>query len=74
MRLLLQRDTDIQSTWWAMQPHCTAKTGWITYEAAANADRRGHILITTCRLGIAVMNALAAVKTLTTITVVDIDD
>ena len=44
-KAILQAQYDIEAGWWARQPRVTAKSGWVTYDAAANPSGRVKKLI-----------------------------
>ena len=48
----LEAEFDIPAGWWALQPRCTAKSGWITWEAAGTARARVARQLAACRMGI----------------------
>ena len=43
--------------WFQAQPRCTAKSGWVTFSAAATAARRVDLQIATSILGIAIIQS-----------------
>jgi hypothetical protein len=56
-RRRLQQQHNIPPTWWANQPRCTTKTGWITHGAAPRRARRAHLQVAACTLGLAIVHA-----------------
>ena len=59
LRLRLETEHQIPPHWWAAQPRCTSKTGWITHSAARCAHRRAQLQTAACTLGIAITHACA---------------
>ena len=53
----LERELGISPGWWANQPRCTAKTGWITSAAASSTERRASLQVAACRLGLTIVAA-----------------
>ena len=49
----------IPAEWWCAQPRVTAKTGWITYGAAATPGRRSELQVAACELGIEILASSA---------------
>jgi hypothetical protein len=54
-RRALEQEYRIMHGWWAAQPRCTAKSGWITVDAAADRRRRVDMQLAACRLGLTVL-------------------
>ena len=44
--------------WWGAQPRVTAKTGWITLDAAPGALRRGRLQLAVAKMGLEILRAL----------------
>ena len=57
-RKAAQRAYNIQASWWAQQPRITSKSGWITYQASPNPQRRAVLQVAACRLGIVVLEGI----------------
>ena len=55
----LEEAHGVREGWWAAQPRCTAMTGWITFGAAADLGQRAALQVAACRLGCAIVRALA---------------
>lgn len=53
----MEREYRIPPAWWAAQPRCTSKTGWITTAAGRTARRRAELQVAACRMGLAVVQA-----------------
>lgn len=57
MRLQLEKEMSVPAQWWAEQPRCTSKSGWVTVDAAPSVEERGARMVAACRLGMAVVAA-----------------
>jgi hypothetical protein len=53
-RVELSVECGIAPSWWAEQPRCTAKTGWVTRGAGPDVGRRAALQVAACRLGLLV--------------------
>lgn len=51
----------LRATFWPSAPKCTAKSGWITYEAHRDADVRSHLAVAAASVALAVMHAEAEI-------------
>ena len=58
IRIELGAEFGIQAAWWGQQRACTSKSGWVTLNAHASADKRVVCQIAACRLGLAIMQAM----------------
>lgn len=54
-RRMINRTFNIDDDWWQRQPRVTTKTGWITYEADRDGDRRSTLQVATCRLAMMII-------------------
>ena len=54
-RAVLQAQFNIDAGWWRAQPRVTAKSGWITYDAATSTDGRVKKLIAANKLGVRIV-------------------
>ena len=59
LRTSLSHTHRIPLEWWANQPRCTCKSGWITVTAAGTFKRRVELQIAVCVLGIAITKSCA---------------
>jgi hypothetical protein len=57
-RRQLQEQAGFDDGWWDRQPACTAKSGWITFDAARTHDLRVEVAIAANQLGIEVVTQL----------------
>ena len=53
----LERSYKIPASWWKQQPRVTAKSGWITEEAARDVGERARRQVAACALALSVMRA-----------------
>lgn len=51
----LSREFGVPQAWWGLQPRVTAKTGWITLDAAPTAARRADLQVMAARMGLHVV-------------------
>lgn len=58
LRCSLQNSHHIYPQWWANQPRCTTKSGWIVHQAANTEDQRVDCAIAVCKLGIVITKAM----------------
>ena len=58
LRFSLQNSHHIPPPWWANQPRCTSKSGWIVHQAALTQDQRVDCAIAVCKLGIVITKAM----------------
>ena len=56
-RLRLSTAYSIDLRWWAAQPRCTAKSGWVTLGADPNPNRRRELAFAANEMGIAMVAA-----------------
>jgi hypothetical protein len=54
-RARISRQWRIPPAWWTSQPRVTAKSGWITYGAAATKERRVELAVATAQMGVAIV-------------------
>ena len=59
-RLGLGKELRVAPSWWGAQPRVTSKSGWITKAAGGSVRRRAEMQVMACRLGVAIMQALAS--------------
>ena len=52
MRARASRAWGVAPDWWAAQPRCTAKSGWITLAAADTVAQRARCQVAACTVGI----------------------
>ena len=55
LRTRLQEEFGLDSGWWKRQPRVTAKSGWVTYDAANTPDGRLKALLAANRLGVVIV-------------------
>jgi hypothetical protein len=48
----------LEELWWGLQPRTTAKTGWITLDAAQTTERRSALQAAACAVGIAIVQCM----------------
>jgi hypothetical protein len=63
VRATAQAKFSVPPAWWEAQPRVTAKTGWITFEAAGDAEERGAFMAAACFLGISIVQNTGAALT-----------
>ena len=45
----------LDAAWFSQQPRCTAKTGFITFQASPSPQRREQMQVATCKLALAIL-------------------
>ena len=63
LRLQLQVQFNVPSSWWEKQPRCTSKSGWITFDSCSDLDSRVSHAIAANTLGIHIANIVFEEKT-----------
>ena len=58
LRLEIGRQYRVPQTWWLNQPRVTAKSGWITLDAARDSSRRGVLQACSCAMGIKLISTV----------------
>ena len=71
-REFLRTKFKVPPTFWASQPRCTLKTGWITYNADPLYKRRVELQILVCSLAIVVLRELSTTDTTQPLTAADV--
>jgi len=57
-RWRLEQELNVTRNWWASQPKCTTKSGWITFKGGDALACRTLRQIMACRLGIRIIQVL----------------
>jgi hypothetical protein len=58
LRDQLQADVGFDAGWWGRQPHCTAKSGWVTFDSARTLTSRAKAAVAANSLGISIISEL----------------
>jgi hypothetical protein len=57
-RTRLEQCYSLDPGWWASQPRCTAKSGWITFDAHVEPARRADLQVAACKLAFDILKTV----------------
>ena len=55
VRASIMLEYGLDAAWFSQQPRCTAKTGFITFQASPSPQRREQMQVATCKLALAIL-------------------